>query len=381
MPFVDYYHEITGNRADQLEQAIAQALALGVKSIIILTATQAHWSLAELNPLLLNCPVPIFGGIFPLVITKSGCHTDKTLVLGLQCSFKLAVINDLSSQTAYKQTLVNSQFSGVTKNTTLMVFVDGLAKNVERLVEDIYDVFGAIPNTIGGGAGALDFIQRPCVITPQGVLSDAALIAYSDVSSYPAFAHGWEVLDGPFLITEAAANTVQSINFLPAFEFYKARIEALSNHNFAQQEFFDIAKNFPLGIASIDSDILVRDPLKRLDNDLFCVGELPQNSTVYLLQGDVDGLIQASGAAATQAYASYDVANGVTQKETFALIFDCISRQLFLGEQYPRVLDKIQTTLGSRTQIFGVLSLGEIANSICGPIELLNKTTLIAIFS
>lgn len=378
MAFVHDYTELSENRIEQLAAAITSALASGAKSILILAATGCHWHAEDLDPILKSCSVPIFGGIFPLVITPSGCYSDRTLVLGLSRHFHLNIIVSLSTKVPSVQSLQEPAFQSLSPNSTLMFFADGLAKNVERLVEVVYEVFGALPRTIGGGAGCLDFIQQPCVITPQGLLSDTALLAYSDVVNFPAFRHGWDIFDGPFLVTEAHENTLRSINFSPAFEFYKQRIEALSDHFFNEENFFDVAKNFPLGIASVDGDILVRDPLKHIGDDMICVGELPQNSTVYILKGVATGLIAASGAAAQDARIDCGAASDV---KISALIFDCISRYLFLGDSYPLALEKVRAALGEGADVFGVLSLGEIANSSRGPVELLNKTTLISLFS
>lgn len=378
MAFVHGYTELSENCVGQLAAAIASELAAGAKSILLLAATGCQWRAEELDPILKNCAVPIFGGIFPLVITPSGCYSDRTLVLGLSRHFHLHVIANLSTKIPNMQSLREPIFQSLSPNSTLMFFADGLAKNVERLVEVVYEAFGSLPRTIGGGAGYLDFVQQPCVITSQGLLCDAALLAYSDVTNFPAFRHGWEIFDGPFLVTEAHENTLCSINFSPAFEFYKQRIEALSDYSFDENDFFDVAKNFPLGIASVDGDILVRDPLKHLGNDMVCVGELPQNSTVYILKGIASGLITASGEAAQNART---VCNALSETKTSALLFDCISRYLFLGDHYPLALDKIKICLGDNVDIFGVLSLGEIANSSRGPVELLNKTTLISLFS
>ena len=130
----------------------------------------------------------------------------------------------------------------------------------------------------------------------------------------------------------------------------------------------------------------MRDPLKVVNNSLICVGEVPQNSTFYLLKGLNNNLIRASGEAARESNQNRKIAkqnNNIPnlKMETHSvLIFDCISRQLFLEGDYRLALESVSNNLNPNTLLLGALTLGEIANSSHGPIELLNKTTVVAHF-
>ena len=54
-------------------------------------------------------------------------------------------------------------------------------------------------------------------------------------------------LGGPFIATKTNANIVEEINWKPAFEVYRELVEADSGASFDSQDFFDIAKDTPLG--------------------------------------------------------------------------------------------------------------------------------------
>ena len=97
---------------------------------------------------------------------------------------------------------------------------------------------------------------------------------------------------------------------------------------------------------------------------------------VYLLQGHSDLLISSAGIAAQTARSAYQDTH--PDEAPSVLIFDCISRVLFLDNLFDQELKSIETSLGKHNESFGALTLGEITNSHKGPIDLLNKSTVIA---
>ncbi|MGB3049205.1 FIST C-terminal domain-containing protein, partial [Dokdonella sp.] len=111
---------------------------------------------------------------------------------------------------------------------------------------------------------------------------------------------------------------------------------------------------------------------------LICVGELPQNATVFLLKGDAAALIASAGEAALAACRE-SRQHEHAANASVALVFDCISRALFLGAAITEELAVIESTLADCEDIFGALSLGEISSSRAGVIELMNKSTVVAL--
>jgi hypothetical protein len=60
-----------------------------------------------------------------------------------------------------------------------------------------------------------------------------------------------------------------------------------------------------------------------------------------------------------------------------AVIVDCISRFLFLEEDFEKELINIKTQFPQNSQFWGVLTLGEIANESKENIEFYNKTCVV----
>ena len=92
---------------------------------------------------------------------------------------------------------------------------------------------------------------------------------------------------------------------------------------------------------------------------------------VYLLESDTETLISSAEQAAITAFST---ASEITST---SMIFDCISRVLYMEDKFEQELDVIAKHCPTPI-LFGVLSLGEIANSASGAICLLNKSTVIS---
>nr|AQQ74461.1 hypothetical protein [uncultured bacterium] len=378
MSFFTGYHLCNETSASELSLAINLLDETGANSLLILACDQDGWTKEQVDPILLQCPMRVFGGIFPAVVFNNQLLDRGTLVIGLRDSFDAQIIENISDDPAKFSSLISQNLTGFARANSMLVIVDGLAKNIEALVEELFIHLGSSVNAMGGGAGSLDFIQKPIIFSNRGLLQDAAVIAATTAQSSVGVQHGWEILDGPYLVTESEANCLSAINFQPAFDIYKNSVEKHTELRFDQEDFFTIAKTYPLGIVSVDGELLVRDPLKVVDKALICVGEVPQNSTFYLLKGLSDNLIRASGEAAMKSKQNRQ--DQPSSQSHSVLLFDCISRQLFLEDKYHLALESVKNNLDSSAVLLGALTLGEIANSSHGPIELLNKTTVVAHF-
>ncbi|HFE37010.1 MAG TPA: hypothetical protein ENK06_01150 [Gammaproteobacteria bacterium] len=146
----------------------------------------------------------------------------------------------------------------------------------------------------------------------------------------------------------------------------------LSEKRFTNEVFFSIAKTFPFGMEKLDQEILIRDPVSVEENTLVCVGQIPENTLLYIMRGEPKALIEASGIAANIVtdHLSDDAEN------IECVLFDCISRALFLEDKFEEELDSILKNLPKNSTLIGALTLGEIVSSTWGPIQFLNKTTV-----
>ncbi|MBI9069462.1 MAG: FIST C-terminal domain-containing protein [Salinivirgaceae bacterium] len=261
------------------------------------------------------------------------------------------------------------------ESKTLFVFIDGFAERINAFIESIFTIFGLEFNYIGGGAGSLSLKQKPCIITNKGIKQDCAVIAGIDLDSGIGVKHGWKSISGPYKVTSAEKTVIKELDFKPAFEVYKQAVEKHSGAVFKDDNFFDIAKAYPFGINKVDAEKVVRDPLFLGENNsLICVGEVETGSFVDILTGDKNSLIQAAGQAVKVA-----LENKQNPVENFIFFVDCISRVLFLEDDFEKELDVVVKP-NIEIPVFGVLSIGEIANNGQDYLEFYNKTSVIGCF-
>ncbi len=367
-----------GGGVKELCLAVERLRASGMRSLMMLACEADHWSRQDLDPMLRSLDLPVFGGIFPSIIHNARLHRTGTVVVGFPHSLDVSVVSELADRQAIEPQLAKLA-PRLERAGSVLGLVDGLSANLETLVECLYGVLGARTPMIGGGAGHLDLIQRPCLLSNQGMLDDSALLVSLPMRINRGIAHGWQMLSGPFLVTRSSENILKELNYRPALEVYRSEIEANSDADFSASDFFAISKTYPLGIESVDGEFLVRDPIKCDGDALVCVGEVPENAAIHLLRGDAAHLIAAAGSAARAALAAHRRASSTDCAEPVALVFDCISRCLFLGGAFDEELDTISRALPGVDCMVGALTIGEIASSRRGLIELMNKSTLVAL--
>ncbi|MFN2266676.1 MAG: FIST signal transduction protein, partial [Desulfonatronovibrio sp.] len=263
-----------------------------IKAIMILACDANGFTPENIDKYITQCRTPLFGGIFPQIIAR-GINMEKgTVMAGLSHKIEVASISELSSDHLNMDEQVLRSFEGIDcMDKTMFVFVDGLSTRISSLIESLFNNIGLMTNYIGGGAGSLSFEKKPCVFTNKGLKADTSVLAVSEVKSGIGVAHGWTPISQAMKVTRSEKNRVISLNWEPAFQVYQQVIKAHSNASFENSSFFDIAKGHPLGIVKLDTEMVVRDPILMENDHLVCVGEVPEGSFVYILQGNRDSLI------------------------------------------------------------------------------------------
>jgi hypothetical protein len=345
-----------------------------VKSILIFSADANAFDELQVTALLQNLSKPVMGGIFPQIIYQSKAYEQGYLLIGLPYAIDVKRIDGLSdAQTPFAEK-IDEVISDQDPAQTYIVFVDGLAKCISGLVDGLFDVLGSEPNFIGGGAGSLSFVQKPCLFCNEGLFADSALIGILDQPSRLGVGHGWTTIDADHQITQVDKNIIHEIDHRNAFEVYREIVNRYSATQINEENFFSIAQAFPFGINKLNGEKVVRDPIALTETGaMICVGELSEGDFVDILSAQPDQLISAAGETARSAYQTQP-----TNPASLTLLMDCISRALFLKADFNQELDAVRKVTGHDLPLFGALVLGEIANSGSGYLEFYNKTTVVA---
>ena len=346
----------------------------GVNGILIFSCDANNFDKTEVDKILKNTSKPILGGVFPAIIYGNKKLNKGTILVGLENKPHINIIKNISnSSTDFENQLLAYQ-KKLIKIKTMFVFVDGFANRINDFVHSIFINYGLEYNYIGGGAGSLSFVQKPCIYTNQGLLEDCAVIAGVASEIGVGVAHGWSEIGGPYKVTKSDKNVIYELDYKPAFEVYKTVVDKCSDNNICKENFFEIAKAFPFGINMIGNEKIVRDPFAvNNDNSLVCVGEVPQESYIYVLNGNVKSLLNAAKTALDMGKQYFAENNN----HKYSLFIDCISRVLFLGNEFQNELEIVNE---KNISLFGALTIGEIANRKKDYFEFYNKTAVVGIF-
>lgn len=345
-----------------------------VRSILVLACDANGFSPEEVDPILTATSVPIFGGIFPEIIHGQSKLDRGTVVIGFEAPMRVETIPGLSDPDADFEALIDERLAEHPVTRTMFVFVDGFGTRIGAVIDALFDIFGLELNYIGGGAGSLSFVQKPCLFTNQGLVQDSAVLALADIPSGIGVNHGWTAVSGPYQVTGSHGNTIDTLDWKPAAEVYREVVQEQTGKTLTQEAFFELAKGFPFGISKLDAERIVRDPIAMGDDgSLVCVGEVPQGSFVHILGGDAEALVSA----ARRAFEAARDSCGPECEAEHTLFIDCISRVLFLGDDFGREIEAVHRP--GKTLV-GALTLGEIANSGKDYLEFYNKTSVVGVF-
>ncbi len=349
------------------EMALSR-IAKEADSLLILSCDENHYNSTALNSILATFSMPIIGGIFPQIIYKNKNYKRGTLIISLNEILEISIIEKLSHTTLEQiDEEIESTLGELDDSIhSMFVFVDGLSQHINDVILALFENYGLSINYIGAGAGSLSFEQKPCLFSNKGLLEDAAILTITKRYSAIGVKHGWKSVSEPFNVTYSKANKIIELDYKPALEVYKEVVESLSKQKITDENFFEIAKAYPLGINKLSGEMVVRDPIMIEESSLVCVGDVAVNAFVSILHGTNESLVTAAKEAKDNAY---------LKGSHFTLFIDCISRVLFMDELFHQELEAIYE---EDVILIGALSLGEIANNKKHYLEFYNKTSVVA---
>ncbi len=320
--------------------------------------------------------LPFFGGIFPGVISGAARCPTGAIVKVLPLAAPPVVVEGLG--TDLTDGLAKIDEIDTSGGLTAVILVDGLTSDIDRFLREMFNRMGDAVHYFGGGAGSLSLERKPCILTRDGLVEDAAVVGFVPLETHLGVRHGWRKIMGPIVATRTRKNVIVELNWRNAFEVYSEAIEQDTGKILTRENFFELTNGHPFGMYREGSEDVVRDPIQVTDSgELVCVGEVPENTVLNILTGDADSLIDAAGQAADDCFVGSNP--GIRD----FLVADCISRVIFLEDGFERELATVQSRIDRRVPgvvLEGVLTLGEISSYGEGSIEFFNKTIVTSAF-
>ncbi len=332
------------------------------EKLMIMAAENSIDELDEVREYLNTKNVQFFGGIFPGLLNGNSHETSGFIVQKLDSVYSSLVLPYLMPMRINPESLMHC---------TAIVFVDGLSPSIRDLTNTVFSKLGSNVRYIGGGAGFRNLEHKPCIFDNRGLYKDALYICVIRPVVQLAVKHGWNKLEGPFLVEKSEGNVLSRLDDESAFDLYRYVIENVEGLRLFKEDFFLFAKDHPFGILQEDTTVIVRDPIAvNENNDIVLVADIPVGSKVYILKGDKDTLLSSSLQIAQECASK-------APDEYTPLLFDCISRAMFLEDRFVEELQNIQTKM--RYPVEGALSFGEIASKRNGDLVIHNKSTILGL--
>lgn len=262
-----------------------------------------------------------------------------------------------------------------------ILLVDGLAGKGEETVLAALEVLG--PNVkFSGGAAADDLkIKETFVFSNDDIFSDA--VSLTLVASHTPVAigvrHGHVPISPPLTITKAKGNIVYEIDGRPAFEIWKeyARANAKSlGIDVDNMQKIEVIKTF---FTRYEAGLLTGTDYKirwcggttNTSGPICFPCTMHQGMVLRVMESPKEAQIVSARKAAE---AALQAAGGV--ELAGAVIFDCVCRDVILGDDFPKAVDEIKSVL--RVPLVGFETYGEIAMEI-GQLSGFHNTTTVVL--
>ncbi len=302
--------------------------------------------------------IPLTGAIFPAIVTNNGFVSTHVWLLRFDEMPRWFLLPDLNSgqqpaadalAVAARNVLADSGVAADPPPTLFMIF-DGMLPNIASILNAVYADLKVRIRYAGVNAGSETFRPMPCLFDSENTLGNGVLGLLLPVQKSAVVAHGYPVSRSLMKATSTEGNRIVSIDDRPAFDVYRDVIKADYGVDLTHDNFYDYAVHYPFGVVTA-IDVLVRIPVAfNGDGSLFCVGEVPPNAMLRLLQAPA---FEDSSCIETIARRLGPAPAGPL------LTFYCAGRRMHFGEAATEEIIRLRTATGATT-LCGALSLGEI---------------------
>lgn len=326
--------------------------------------------------------IPLVGAIFPELVNDGEFCRNGVWLLCFAVMPYFALHDNLPSDPAGVERSAKEIAASIreqlddTPNITLFMLFDAMVPNIGTLLDHLYLHLANRVNYAGGNAGSETFQPMPCLFDSQRIVQNGVLLMLLKRHHGAILEHGYQAPDRTVYATATAGNRIAQIDWRPAFEVYQELVRNKYNVEITSGNFYQYAAHFPFGIVRANHHVVVRIPVMLAgDGSLFCVGEVPENSLLALLEAPAVDSIETLRVL-TDGLTSL---NGGPVGAELLLLY-CAGRRMHMG------LEAATTELrgfAQRTQaqrIAGALSLGEIGGSTVHGYPLFHNAALVASF-
>ena len=324
--------------------------------------------------------IPLVGGIFPALVHNGEFCIGGVWLLCLAEMPYFTLRGDLPSDAAGAERVAGEIADEIreqlddTPDITLFMLFDAMVPNISTLLDHLYLHLANRVHYAGGNAGSETFQPMPCLFDSQRVVQKGVLLLLLNDHHGAILEHGYGVPAETLYATSTEGNRISQIDWRPAFEVYQELVRAQYGVAITPENFYQFAVHFPFGIVRASNHAVVRIPVMLAeDGSLFCVGEVPANSLLTLLEApSVDS--NETMRVLTEGLASL---NGGPAGAELLLLY-CAGRRMHLGLEAATAELQEFVKRAQALQVAGAVSLGEIGGSTVNGYPLFHNATLVA---
>jgi hypothetical protein len=310
------------------------------------------------------------GSVSVLGIASDDLRFAAGIGTGLRASPEQAIVAALEGQP--------NEMRGFAHRTAITL-LDPLAGNGEEAALMLAVHLGPDQPIAGGAAGDDLKMKATTVACGARAASDAIVVAqiFSKRPLAIGVAHGHRELSTSMRVTRATGASVHEIDGRPAWDVWKdatraaAKTRGIDVDALPASEETAFLLQFEAGLAN-GAGMKIRAPLSRTaDGSVNFAAAIPEGSVIRITESDAAAQVESALTAARRAR---DQADGPIAG---ALVFDCICRNLILGDQFGAAIRGIGETLGG-APLAGFETYGEVALS-SGEMSAFHNTTSVVL--
>jgi hypothetical protein len=263
---------------------------------------------------------------------------------------------------------------------TAILMLDPLAGNGEETTLLAAGLLGEGVRLAGGAAGDDLKMKSTQVACGERVSSDAVVIAlvFSKQPLGVGVCHGHSPISKPLRVTRAEGAVVHEVEGRPAWDVWveqtrsSAKARGIDVDKLAPADLGSYLLRYEASLAA-GSELKIRAPLVRNDDGSiqFACG-IPEGSVVRITESLPEKQVESAIEAARRARAQLG-----GHAAAGAIVFDCICRNLILGEDFARAVKGISAELGN-VPLAGFETYGEIALDV-GDLSGFHNTTSVVL--
>jgi hypothetical protein len=356
-----------------LSKSIDKLLAAKPKALTLLVSSGNEFSKGMLDPILTNLDIPISGGIFHKIIFKDQLLDKGSILIAWDRDIIVTNYKNIQNTDSIKDLIGTSRQSKDARNIgEYLLFIDGAVSKVEENLDALYKKNGFRATFAGGGAGHKSMESSPCIISNEGLLTNAMQTVATNYKSRITTTHGFLKKSGPHLVTSSDRSKINTLNYEPIVSFYKKHIKEHGSNALKHADFEESYTFYPVGIENLDGELMVRDPIKASQDHIQYIGNIPEYSRVHIL----DGCAESIRKEVDSDLRSQKLNDEKNVDATF--IFSCVNRDDGDKNNNSKEIKMLNKHLNHSTNIVGALSLGEIATNESRLLQLHSKTIVIS---